>query len=193
MIEVEKNRVQAEVMEKMNEMKALHSSPIPEKNKISFLSKFLGPFDLSKKGECKTKVLICEDCRLMSRLMKKILEMRGLDVTITETPAHFLTKKSLETFDFIITDNHMPYMMGTQFIEYVEKELKLGIPIYIYSGDPDLKGSLQLSNVLRGVFEKGGGFESTLQTILTDFKKYQDELKAKIEMKFVMTANTLMA
>jgi CheY-like chemotaxis protein len=192
MIEVEKNRIQVEVMEKMNELKA-HHHQASVKSKTTFLSRFLSPFELLKKEETKTRVLLCEDCRILVRLMKKLLEQKGFDVTVTESPAHFLNKKSLEAFDLIITDNHMPYMMGTQFIEFVENELKLNIPMYVYSGDPDLKDRLPLSKVLRGVFEKGYGFESTLQTILFDFNKFQEELKNNIEMKFAMTANTLMA
>lgn len=194
MIAAERETVQVEVLNKMNEMKMLHSAHGTETSKAtSFLTKFLGQFDVLKKSETKTKVLICEDCRIIVRLMKKHLEMEGFEVTTTETPVHYLNKKSLEAFDLIITDNQMPYMMGTQFIEFVERELKLDIPIYIHSGDPDLKNRLHLSNVLRGVFKKGDGFESTLQTIISDFKKYQEEFRTKIETKYAMTINTLMA
>ncbi len=187
MIEVEKNRIQVEVMTKMDEIKSGYQQ------KESFLSRFLRPFESTKPQKNKLKVLICEDSEILCKIISKIMEKKGFDVTATETPTHFLTKERLADFDFIITDNNMPYMMGTQFTEYVEKELKLELPMYLYSGDPDLKNEWPLTKVRRGIFEKGSGFEAVLQKILTDFNSYKDEMNAKLEMKLAITANTLMA
>lgn len=193
MIASEKERIQTEVMCRMNEMKELHQDHTTPKNRQSIISKFLNPFEMVRKENVKTKILLCEDNTPLAIVIRKLLEKKGFDVTVTETPAHFLSKERLSTFDFIITDNQMPYMMGTQFIEFVEKELQLAIPMYIYSGDSDLKGRIPLGKVLRGIFEKGAGFENVFQTILSDFTSYKDDLNAKHEVKLAITANTLMA
>lgn len=191
MFEIDKDRIQTEVITKMEEIKAMSEKQIS--NKESFLSRFIKPFADSKVSNQNLKVLICEDCALLSKIIRRVMEKEGFNVTVTATPAPFLTRERLAEFDFIITDNNMPYMLGTQFIEYVEKELKMDIPMYLYSGDPFLKDIWPLTKVRRGIFEKGSGFESVLQRIMSDFKNYKDEMNAILEMKLSMTANTLMA
>jgi len=192
MISVEKNRIQIEVMEKMNDMKATRS-PETSENKTNFLTKLLAPFDLRKKENEKLKVLLCEDDKLWTMIIKKYLENEGVEVTTSISPVHYLSRKALASFDLIITDNQMPYMYGTQFVDYVEKELALDIPMYICSADSSLKEDVSLTKVLKGIFYKGCGLELTVKTILDDFKKYQDNLQEKAELKFAMTANTLIA
>lgn len=195
MISVEKDRIQTEVMEKMNDMKASHSSkPSDVPAKSSFLEKFLAPFDLRKKSNNNIRVLICEDCSLWTKLLKRSLEKQEIEVTTSISPVYFLNKKLLESFDLIITDNQMPYMYGTQFIEFIEKELQLAIPIYLHSADPSLKNEVPLSKVLRGIFEKGKSLDATLNTILNDFKSLQNaNLKTELELKYAVAANTLIA
>lgn len=178
MFELEKNRIQVEVMSKVSEFNDQHSSCVVNKVKPHFLEKFLRPFEKNKEASEKIKILLCEDCPVLSKITRKLLEKKGYEVTTTETPIHFLSKASLQNFDFVITDNRMPYMFGTQFVEYVENELRLDLPMYIYSGDTDLKHRYPLTNVLRGVFEKGSGVEEILQTIISDFKDYKERLNA---------------
>lgn len=193
MIEIEKNKTRVEVMSKINEIQGIHHRKEGQEEKESFLGRFLKPFESRETNAQRMKVLVCEDCKILSKLLCKIMEKKGIEVTLTESPVHFLNKDRLEKFDFVITDNNMPYMKGTQFIEFVEKELKLHIPIYIHSGDSYLKNELPLTKVLRGIFVKGSSFDDVLRNILTDFKSYRDELNSKIEMKLAMTANALMA
>ena len=195
MISVEKDRIQTEVMEKMNDMKAGHpSQPSDVPTKSSFLEKFLAPFDLRKKSNDNIRVLVCEDCSLWTKLLKRALEKQGIEVITSISPVYFLNKKNLESFDLIITDNQMPYMFGTQFIEFVEKELQLKTPIYLHSADSSLKNEIPLTKVLRGIFEKGKSLDATLSTILNDFKILQNEnMKSELELKYAMAANTLIA
>lgn len=193
MIEVEKNRIQTEVIAKMEDFKKLHNQTSHENERGGFLSKFLKPFDLlnPKESDRKTKILYCEDCKTLSKLIQRLLESKGFDVTVSETPIHFLSKERLKQFDFVITDNNMPYMTGTQFTEYVEKELHLDIPMYLFTGDSHLRQELPITKVRRGIFDKGYGFASALQSILSDFQIYNQELKEKFEMKLAITANTM--
>lgn len=193
MMTVEKDRIQTEVKEKMSDMKAYHASETSVvEAKTSFLSKFLAPFDLRQKTG-KIKVLVCEDCSLWTKLLKNYLERAEAEVTTSLSPVYFLNKKSLESFDLIITDNQMPYMYGTQFVEYIEKELQLDIPIYIHSADSSLKENLPLSKVLRGIHEKGASLAPTIKAILDDFRVFQENQRSKMELKYAITANTLIA
>jgi len=173
MIELENNRIQIEVMSKIEDVKQTHKASQDLQEKTSFLAKFFKPDESVNK---KLKILFCEDSKLLSLIVRKMLELKGFEVTVSETPVHFLSKESLKSFDLVITDNNMPYMTGTQFTEYVEKELRIDLPMYIYSGDPYLKEELDTTKVRRGIFEKGIGFEKVLQSILDDFKIYKKEL-----------------
>lgn len=193
MIDLDKNRMQTEAIARMDDFKKHYKENQHENERDSFLSKFLKPLELfnSKSAERNINVLYCEDCKLLGKIIRKFLESKGFDVTVSETPIPFLSKDHLKQFDFVITDNNMPYMTGTQFTEYVEKELNLEIPMYMFTGDSHLKEELPITKVRRGIFIKGSGFEKTFQAILADFEKYKQELSQRMEMRLTITANTL--
>lgn len=179
MIELEKTRLQTEVKCKLSEMSQKNAEINPDSDKINFIKKFFN----FKKDEVESeiiprKVLVCEDDILMTKLLRRFLEAKGLNVTTTVSPIFFADKKLLLGFDFIITDNQMPYMHGTQFVDYVEKELQMNVPMYIHSGDCDLKNKHPITKVLREVFVKGAGFDSI-------FKKISEDLNLMINQQRV--------
>ncbi|MBL7663572.1 MAG: response regulator [Bacteriovoracaceae bacterium] len=178
MFEIEKNRIQVEVMTKMDEVKACQAK---ENNSKGFLSKFLKPFAENQQPETGLKVLVCEDDKLQRLILKKSLEKRGIEAIFSETPVRVLNQNYLKNFDFVITDNRMPYMTGTQFTEYVEEELNLELPMYMLSGDSYLKHELPITKVRRGIFEKFEKLEKVLDEIFDDFKNYKKEIKQREE------------
>lgn len=192
MVDVEKGRIRVEVTAKMDEVRSIQHTNEGQSGGSGFLAKFFKPFEPTKPQAQRLKVLVCEDERIIRLVLKKTLEENDLDVTLTDNPVSYLSRERLHNFDFIITDNRMPYMWGTQFIEYVENHLRLDIPMYIYSGDPYLKKELSLTKVLRGIFEKGSGIEGVLQTILADYQKYRAETDVKMEMNMAMASARLM-
>lgn len=176
MNELDKDRLQTEVLTKIREVKMHAFHVTPETGKINFLSKFLN-FNEKNKTESKKRVLLCEDDKLISKLLTRHLENNGFEVVSTVSPIFYTSKESLESFDFIITDNRMPYMFGTQFVEFVEQELKLNVPMYLHSGDCDLKEQYSLSNVLKGIFVKGGGFDLLVSQIKKDLELSSNQFK----------------
>lgn len=81
------------------------------------------------------RVLVVDDERALTRLIKELLEREGLEVTVMDDSrdALSLLKQSPESFDVLISDQTMPEMLGTE-LAMEAKAIHSRIGVILYSG-----------------------------------------------------------
>ena len=81
----------------------------------------------------KTKILLAEDDRTLSLLLKYRMEKEGYEVRIAMDGNEAVEMVKKVHPDIIISDVMMPYMNGFEVISHVRNNLKLTIPINVFS------------------------------------------------------------
>ena len=94
----------------------------------------------------KTKVLIAEDDKFLSKLLEKKLGMEGYSVMIAYDGKESLEMCKKDPPDIILLDLIVPNMNGFEFLDAIKKDSKLkSIPVIIFSNlgqDDDVKKGL---------------------------------------------------
>lgn len=89
------------------------------------------------------KVLVIEDDEAIRFTVKQLLEDEGFDVDIAvngKEAVAILEEKQLP--DIIVLDIVMPKMDGWQFLEYMDKQAHMNIPIVVMSAARDAEKKL---------------------------------------------------
>jgi len=68
------------------------------------------------------QILVIEDNEINSRLMQKILENRGLEVTVLESAEKALNQLHQITPDLILLDLQLPGMSGYDFVKNMRRQ-----------------------------------------------------------------------
>ena len=115
------------------------------------------------------RILLLEDSEEMAKMLLEWLKDFKHEVTWYIDPKQFYTDtKSSKDYDFIITDNRMPNIMGIEFLRQLRK-----------NGDetPAVMHSADVNNDLRS--EVQGPLKSGFVTKL-DFDNLEFELKRRV-------------
>lgn len=90
-----------------------------------------------KKREAAKRILVVDDDREMTVLMRDILEERHYDVAVANDGPQALKKTSWENFDLVLLDIRMPYFSGIWFCDaFKHRNRTRETPVIIVSGLP---------------------------------------------------------
>lgn len=82
----------------------------------------------------KKKILVVEDNRIMSDVIRFNLERAGFDVSVCGNGRQAVELLDCERFDVIITDYQMPIMDGEELCRHVRQDLRhADVPIFMIS------------------------------------------------------------
>ncbi len=85
------------------------------------------------------KILIADDTESIRELLKRQIDMLGVEVDIVEDGAELLSKLETEEYGLIITDLHMPNVDGYDVIESIKQKVRDGklkkAPVVVLSAD----------------------------------------------------------
>lgn len=85
--------------------------------------------------ECPSrKILVVEDDEHVRDVTRRILKMKGYDVTTASNGALALQELDKDIFDIIVTDLMMPVIDGVELIRVLRNERKSNIPIIVMTG-----------------------------------------------------------
>ena len=93
-----------------------------------------------------TKILIIDDNMNFLNSFHRIFSRQGFEISLCENPVEALDLIKLTSFDFIVSDEQMPYMVGTQFLEKV-KMLQPDAKRILITGHPTLETSVNAINL----------------------------------------------
>ena len=79
------------------------------------------------------KIVLAEDNKTLSLLLKFRLEKEGYEVLMAENGKDALDLIETHEPDLIITDIMMPFISGLEVISHVRLKLHLSIPIIVFS------------------------------------------------------------
>lgn len=96
------------------------------------------------------KILIVDDNDTLREMLRYALELPGYSVETAFDGLSGLEKLEEDSYDLLITDNHMPRMGGLKLIEEISRR-KMDIKIMLISGD--LTGEVVKLAKERGVLE----------------------------------------
>ncbi len=80
----------------------------------------------------KNRILVIEDNPMVIKSLEFKLNMEGYNVVVADDGRKALAMLNNNTFDLIITDLMLPFITGTQIIEYVKKETP-HVPVIVLS------------------------------------------------------------
>ena len=95
------------------------------------------------------KILIVDDEPELAELLKFGLEDLSYDVEVKSNPLDALESLKSNSFDLVLTDNHMPKMTGLELIQ----KMPTNIPVFLISGNPTLETD-NLGDHFKGVIPK---------------------------------------
>lgn len=85
--------------------------------------------------ECqRRKILVVEDDEHVRDVTRRILRMKGYDVTTASNGALALQEIDKNVYDLIVTDLMMPVLDGVELIRVLRDERKSHIPIVVMTG-----------------------------------------------------------
>ncbi len=100
--------------------------------------------DLNKK---KT-IVIVEDNDLLSKVLEYRMEKDGFRVEIFNNGEEAIEFLSSNSFDLLITDLYMPFLNGSELIQYVRDKISATVPVMVIS-------STHEEDVIANVFNIG--------------------------------------
>jgi DNA-binding response OmpR family regulator len=80
-----------------------------------------------------TKILVCEDSKVINMIIQYRLVKDGYDVEIAKDGQAAIEKLDSTSYDLIITDLLMPFTGGLELINKIRNELKSKVPIIVVS------------------------------------------------------------
>lgn len=106
----------------------------------------------------KINVLIVEDCEVMQSMIRRTLQISGLEfekIDVAGNGKEGLSKLENETYDLILLDINMPVMDGVEMIENLKRNAKSRqIPIIIVSADKQENRQLQFEKSVKLIVYK---------------------------------------
>lgn len=118
----------------------------------------------------KINVLIVEDCEVMQSMIRRTLQISGLDIEKIDVAGNGkegLDKLEIETYNLILLDLNMPVMDGVEMIENLKKNAKSrNIPIIIVSADKQENKHLQFEKSVKLIVYKPFTPESLKKNVL---------------------------
>ena len=112
---------------------------------------------MKKSSSAAPRILLVDDNRNGLVIRKSVLEERGFQVIICDTPARAIETFSDAEFDAVVTDYRMPVMNGVGLIAEL-RAIRPGIPVVLISG---------LVEAL-GLDEKGTGADAVVAKNATE-------------------------
>lgn len=79
-------------------------------------------------------ILVCEDDRLISRIIEEILTAEQYQVKLVRDGALAIQALQEDAFELVISDIVMPIRSGLEVISYLREELNSDVPVLIMSG-----------------------------------------------------------
>lgn len=79
------------------------------------------------------KVLVCEDEQNVANFIRKGLSEQGLKVEVAPNGLVGFERLSQETYDMVLLDVIMPFMDGWELCRKIRTELKLDVPVIIFT------------------------------------------------------------
>jgi len=79
-------------------------------------------------------ILVCEDDRLISLIIKEILTAEQYQVKFVRDGALAIQALQEDAFELVISDIIMPVRSGLEVIDFLRNELKSDVPVLIMSG-----------------------------------------------------------
>ena len=70
----------------------------------------------------KKKILVIEDNPMVIKSLEFKLKKEGYDVYLAEDGREAMEKLKSEIFDLVLTDLMLPFVSGTELIEYIKKQ-----------------------------------------------------------------------
>lgn len=80
------------------------------------------------------KILVCEDDKLLSRIIERILSCENHEVIVVRDGISAINQLQSTCFDLIVSDIIMPGKSGMQITYYIRNILQLQTPILLTSG-----------------------------------------------------------
>lgn len=77
------------------------------------------------------RILICEDDLMTQKAIEHRLRSDAYQLTLASDGLEAREKLSVDDFDLILSDIHMPHLTGLELIAYVRNELKKNMPIIL--------------------------------------------------------------
>ncbi len=106
----------------------------------------------------KLKVLIVEDCEVMQSMIRRTLQISGLDVERIDVAGNGkegLEKLEKASYDLILLDLNMPVMDGLEMLEVLKKSAKSkNIPVIIVSADKQEERKFELEKRVKLIVHK---------------------------------------
>lgn len=82
-------------------------------------------------------ILVCEDNKLASLVIARILQRRGFDIDTASDGNEAMEKIASGNPDLVICDIHLPYHSGLELVRYMRTELGRETPVIIVSAFSD--------------------------------------------------------
>ncbi|PWE00963.1 response regulator [Marinilabilia rubra] len=79
------------------------------------------------------RILVCEDDKLLSRIIERILCGENHEVTLVTDGNSAIDKLRLNHFDLIVSDINMPGKSGMQIVYFIRNIIQLPTPILLTS------------------------------------------------------------
>lgn len=106
----------------------------------------------------KRKILIVEDCGVMQSMIRRTLEISGLNIDTIDIAGNGkegLQKLENVDYNLILLDINMPVMDGMEMIEILNKDAKSRkIPIMVVSADRQESRQLELEKSVKLIVNK---------------------------------------
>lgn len=106
----------------------------------------------------KRKILIVEDCGVMQSMIRRTLEISGLNIDTIDIAGNGkegLQKLENVDYNLILLDINMPVMDGMEMIEILNKDAKSrNIPIMVVSADRQESRQLELEKSVKLIVNK---------------------------------------
>jgi CheY-like chemotaxis protein len=80
------------------------------------------------------KILVCEDDKLLGRIIERILSGENHEVTLVTDGKSAIHKLRSQSFDLIVSDINMPGKSGMQIVYFIRNIMQLRTPILLTSG-----------------------------------------------------------
>ncbi|MBT3422408.1 MAG: response regulator transcription factor [Bacteroidetes bacterium] len=80
------------------------------------------------------KILVCEDDLIILKMLELKLSREEYDVHIAHDGREAKELLNKNEYELILTDIMMPFIGGTELVNYIRTELKSDVPIIVLSG-----------------------------------------------------------
>jgi CheY-like chemotaxis protein len=83
------------------------------------------------------QILLCEDDKLIARIIGKILDNQKHQIKIVSNGTEAIEELKKDHYDLVITDMIMPGFSGLDIVRFIRRQLRSRCPILLMSGLSD--------------------------------------------------------